>query len=171
MIALAGAIGTGLFLGSGSAIAQAGPLGAFLGYTIVGVLVVGSVFSIAEMSALVTLSGGIIRHAEHFVDPALSFAGGWNYVYYSLMAPPAEVVAAAVLVEFWLTVNNAIWITVFGLLLVASIIILVRIYGKLEFMVSNTLAIKAELLESALTTQFRSRCSKSCSSSASISWH
>lgn len=71
MIALAGAIGTGLFLGSGKAIAQAGPLGAFLGYLFVGILVTGPVFSVAEMSALVPLSGGINRHAEYFVDPAL----------------------------------------------------------------------------------------------------
>lgn len=49
MIALAGAIGTGLFLGSGGAIEKGGPLGALLGYFFVGVLVVGVVFSIAEL--------------------------------------------------------------------------------------------------------------------------
>lgn len=49
MIALAGAIGTGLFLGSGGAIEKGGPLGALMGYFFVGVLVVGVVFSIAEM--------------------------------------------------------------------------------------------------------------------------
>jgi amino acid permease len=42
---------------------QAGPLGAWLGYTIVGVLVVAPVISIAEMSALLPLSGGVVRHA------------------------------------------------------------------------------------------------------------
>lgn len=63
--------GTGLFLGSGKAIARAGPLGAFLGYLFVGILVTGPVFSIAEMSALVPLSGGVIRHAEYFVDVCL----------------------------------------------------------------------------------------------------
>ena len=49
-----------------------------MGYTFVGALVVAPVFSIAEMSALVPLTGGLIRHAEYFVDPALSFAAGWN---------------------------------------------------------------------------------------------
>lgn len=39
MIAIAGTIGTGLFLGSGSALANGGPVGFFLGYTIVGCLV------------------------------------------------------------------------------------------------------------------------------------
>ena len=75
---LLGTIGTGLFLGSGKSITYAGPLGALMGYTFVGALVVAPVFSIAEMSALVPLTGGLIRHAEYFVDPALSFAAGWN---------------------------------------------------------------------------------------------
>lgn len=133
MIALAGAIGTGLFLGSGKAIARGGPLGALLGYLFTGMLVTAPVFSVAEMSALVPLSGGIIRHAEYFVDPALSFANGWNSVYSTMVSLPAEIVAAAVIVDFWTTINNGIWITVFGILLVLSNIILVRIYGELEF--------------------------------------
>lgn len=49
MIALAGTIGTGLFLSSGKAISRAGPLGAFLGYTIVGFLCSGVVMSISEL--------------------------------------------------------------------------------------------------------------------------
>ncbi|KAK4546103.1 hypothetical protein LTR36_002240 [Oleoguttula mirabilis] len=134
MIALAGTIGTGLFLGSGKAIARGGPLGAFLGYLIIGLLVTAPVLSIAEMSALVPLSGGIIRHAEYFFDPAMSFANGWNQIYSSMVSLPAEIVAAAVVVDFWGdSVNNAVWITIFGLLLVASNIFLVRIYGELEF--------------------------------------
>jgi yeast amino acid transporter len=91
MIALCGAIGTGLFLGSGRAITNGGPLGALLGYFLTGVLVVGPVFSIAELSALVPLSGGIIRHAEYFVDPALSFANGWNQIYSYMVSLPAEI--------------------------------------------------------------------------------
>ncbi|KAH8602225.1 amino acid permease/ SLC12A domain-containing protein [Bisporella sp. PMI_857] len=134
MIALAGTIGTGLFLGSGKAIARGGPLGALMGYTFVGILVSGVVMSIAELSALVPLSGGIIRHAHHFVDPALSFANGWNSIYNSMMTLPAEMVAAAVLVEFWnQEINSGVWIAVFGLLLVLSNMFFVRIYGELEF--------------------------------------
>lgn len=117
---MSGTIGTGLFLGSGKAIARGGPLGAFLGYFFVGILVTGPVLSIAEMSALVPLSGGIIRHAEYFFDPAMAFANGWNLVYNYMVSLPAEIVAAAVIVDFWASINNAIWITIFGLLLVAA---------------------------------------------------
>lgn len=89
--------------------------------------------NISSCSALVPLSGGAIRHAEYFVDPALSFAYGWNYVYSCLVSVPAEIVAAAVIVEFWVSLNNAIWISVFGVILFASNIFFVRIYGELEF--------------------------------------
>ncbi|KAG4027005.1 hypothetical protein MFRU_034g00630 [Monilinia fructicola] len=133
MIALAGTIGTGLFLGSGRAIARSGPLGAFLGYSVVGLAVSSVVFAVGEMGALVPLNGGQIRYAQHFFDPAMSFANGWNQVYSYLVSIPAEIVAAAVLVEFWTTVNNAVWITVFGALMIITAVTFVRVYGELEF--------------------------------------
>ncbi|KAK6076704.1 Dicarboxylic amino acid permease 3 [Seiridium cupressi] len=133
MIALAGAIGTGLFLGSGSALAKGGPLGAFLGYTITGVLASSVTLAVGEMGALAPLSGGIVRYAELFVDPALSFAVGWNLVYGYLVSIPNEIVAAAALIEFWVSVNNAICITIFSLLVIATCSLLVRVYGELEF--------------------------------------
>lgn len=79
------------------------------------------------------MSGAIIRHAEYFVDPALSFATGWNSVYGTMVSLPAELVAAAVIVEFWNQTSSAVWITVFGLLVVTSNLFFVRIYGELEF--------------------------------------
>lgn len=76
----------------------------------------------------------MIRHAEFFVDPALSFANGWNQVYADLVSVPAELCAAAVLFEFWESnISSAVWIVVLGLLLVASNMFLVRIYGETEF--------------------------------------
>ncbi|KAF2157036.1 hypothetical protein K461DRAFT_283808 [Myriangium duriaei CBS 260.36] len=136
MIALAGTIGTGLFLGSGRNLSESGPLGALLGYTIVGVAVSPVVMGVGEMGALIPLSGGVIRYVEYFVDPALAFADGWNLVYAHLVGIPAEIVAASVLVQFWVQVNNAVWITVFGVLMLITGISFVRIYGELEFFFS-----------------------------------
>lgn len=104
-----------------------------MGYTLVGVLVSGVVMSIAEMAALVPLSGAIVRHAEYFFDPALSFAQGWNTVYSQCVSLPAEIVAAAVLIQFWTTISNGLWITLLGLLIVATNLFFVRFYGELEF--------------------------------------
>lgn len=133
MIALAGTIGTGLFLATGRALANGGPLGLLLGYGIVGVLICAVVFSVAEMSALVPLSGGVIRHAEYFFDPALAFAQGWNSVYANSILLPAEMVACAVIIDYWSHINHAVWIVVLGGLLIFSNFLLVSVYGELEF--------------------------------------
>ncbi|KAL1744915.1 amino acid permease/ SLC12A domain-containing protein [Schizophyllum fasciatum] len=151
MIALAGTIGTvstarriqqpllftqchkGLFLSSGQAIVNGGPLGAFLGYLITGCLAACAVVSVAEMSALVPLSGAAIRHSEYFFDPALSFAVGWNAVYACCVGTPAEMSAVAVLMQFWTPISNGVWITVFGVVLLASNLFFVRVYGEIEF--------------------------------------
>ena len=133
MIALAGTIGTGLFLSTGKAIATAGPLGAFLAYSIIGLAVSSVVSGVGEMGALVPLNGGVIRYAEIFCDPALAFANGWNQVYAYIVSIPSELVATAVIVEFWTTINNAVWITIFGVLMIITALLFVRVYGELEF--------------------------------------
>ncbi|OKL61616.1 hypothetical protein UA08_03609 [Talaromyces atroroseus] len=136
MISLAGTIGTGLFLGSGSALTNGGPLGVLLGYSFTGLLVASVVFAVGEMGALVPLNGGVVRYSEIFFDPAMAFANGWNQTYSMAVSIPAEIVAAAVLIEFWATYNNAIWISVFGVLIVISACSFIRVYGEMEFFFS-----------------------------------
>lgn len=136
MIALAGTIGTGLFLGSGRALARSGPLGAFLGYLIMGGVAGTVTLAVGEMGTLMPLNGGIVRYSEYFVDPALSFANGYNLVYSYLVSIPAEIVAAAVLVQFWTDLNSAIFITIFGVLMLCTAFVFVRVYGELEFSLS-----------------------------------
>jgi hypothetical protein len=80
LIAIAGAIGTGLFLGLGSAVQTGGPLGALLGYATVGLVVCAVQFALGEVTALLPVTGSFVRHAEFLVDPALGFAIGWNIV-------------------------------------------------------------------------------------------
>lgn len=80
LIAIAGAIGTGLFLGLGSSIATAGPAGALLGYATVGLVVCAVQFALGEVTALLPVTGSFVRHAEFLVDPAMGFAVGWNIV-------------------------------------------------------------------------------------------
>ncbi|KAJ5757563.1 uncharacterized protein N7511_006257 [Penicillium nucicola] len=133
MIALAGTVGTGLFLSSGKAIAHSGPLGAFLGYLIMGCVAGAVTLAVGEMGTLMPLNGGIIRYAEHFIDPALAFANGYNVAYSYLVSIPAEIVAAAVLVQYWSDLSSAIWITIFGVLMLFTALVFVRLYGELEF--------------------------------------
>jgi amino acid transporter len=133
MIGLAGTVGSGLFLNSGQALAMGGPLGAFLGYTLMGFAASSVVLVIGEMGTLVPLSGGPVRYSELFLDPAVSFANGWNQVCSYLVTIPAEIVAASILVEFWSSVSSAIWITVFGILILVTALLFIRIYGEIEF--------------------------------------
>ncbi|QRW25400.1 amino acid permease [Rhizoctonia solani] len=91
MFALAGTIGkflwkharpcTGLFLSSGKALAEAGPLGAFLGYTVMGLITAAVAYTASEMSAFSPVSGGFVRHTTKFVDPVLGAVTGWNFWY------------------------------------------------------------------------------------------
>lgn len=109
-------------------------MGAFLGYLFTGILVSGVVISIAEMTALVPLSGSLVRQAEYFVDPALSFAIGWNDIYSACVGFPAEITAGAVLIEFWGTsVSSGVWITVLAFCVIATNMLFIRFYGELEF--------------------------------------
>jgi hypothetical protein len=57
--------------------------------------------SLGEMIAYLPIPGGHITLAERFVDPAFSFTMGWNYWYNWTMILPAELSAAAVLMNFW----------------------------------------------------------------------
>ena len=64
------------------------------------------------MVSYLPIPGGHIKLAERFVDPALSFAIGWNYWYTLVIVLPAELSAAAVLISFWnKIINPAVWVT------------------------------------------------------------
>lgn len=77
-IALGGTIGTGLFLGIGTAFANAGPVSVLLGYSITGLAVFGMMQSLGEMSTWLPLPGAIPQYCARYADPALGFAVGWN---------------------------------------------------------------------------------------------
>lgn len=86
MVALGGTIvfdfltqGTGLFIGGGSTLAVAGPLGALLGYALVSVMVYTVVTAIGELACFRPVAGSFNTYAGQYVDPALAFALGWNY--------------------------------------------------------------------------------------------
>ncbi|KAF2035365.1 amino acid permease-like protein [Setomelanomma holmii] len=133
MIALAGAIGTGLFLGLGGSIQTGGPLGALLGYATVGLIVCAVQFALGEVAALLPVTGSFVRHAEFLVDPAFGFAIGLNIVYGNLLSVPAEISAICVLFQFWTDLNSAVFICIFIAVTFAVGIAFVGIYGEVEF--------------------------------------
>jgi yeast amino acid transporter len=81
MIALGGVIGPGTFYATGFALQYSGPVGSLIGYIIVGLDVFFVTQSLGEMATLFPTTGSFNEFAGRFVDPALSFALGWNYWY------------------------------------------------------------------------------------------
>ncbi|KAH9969763.1 general amino acid permease 1 [Russula dissimulans] len=101
MFAIAGVIGTGLFLGLGQLLATTGPLGVLLVFLLVGSVAFASIVSVTEMTVFAPISGSFSHYAARWVDPALGFAVGWNYFYICAITLPAEITAAAVVIGFW----------------------------------------------------------------------
>ncbi|KAJ6485637.1 general APC amino acid permease [Mycena sanguinolenta] len=138
MIAIAGTIGTGLFLGSGNALQVAGPLGALLAYGLVGTVAYSSLCCIAEMTTWAPISGTFPHYAARWVDPALGFAVGWNYFYSNAVSVPVEISAAVILMTFWDPNTNhaAIYTAIIVILVCAINIFGVRYFGESEFIFS-----------------------------------
>src|SRR4030088_3260435 len=99
MIAIGGAIGTGLFFASGGAIAPAGPGGAMLAYATMGLAVYCMMQSLGEMATQLPIPGSFEAYAERFIDPSLGFAVGWNYWFSWSITLAAELVAGSLIVQ------------------------------------------------------------------------
>ncbi|RTE77456.1 hypothetical protein BHE90_008064 [Fusarium euwallaceae] len=133
MLGIAGAIGTGLFLGLGGSVQTGGPLGALLGYATVGLVVCAVQFALGEVAALLPVTGAFVRHAEFLVDPAWGFAIGWNLVYGNVLSVPSEITAICVLFEFWTDINPSVFIIIFIVLTAAVGLAFIRVFGEVEF--------------------------------------
>lgn len=134
MIAIGGAIGTGLFVALGGSLSEAGPGGALLAYGVIGIMVYFLMTSLGEMSTYMPVSGSFETYATKFVDPALGFALGWNYWYNWAITVAAELAAGAIVVKFWLPDTSAImWSALFLAILFLLNFFSAKMYGESEF--------------------------------------
>lgn len=89
-LALGGAIGTGLFVGSGQILAIAGPAPLFMGYMSMLFIVWNIMNDLAEMVTLLPMRGVSIPYlVGRYVEPSLAFADGWNYWFAKSLASDA----------------------------------------------------------------------------------
>ncbi|KAG0180610.1 hypothetical protein DFQ28_004944 [Apophysomyces sp. BC1034] len=133
MISLGGSIGTGLFLNSGTSIANAGPAGALIAYCIVGFMVYCFMTCLGEMATFLPVSGSFNHYATRFVDPALGFSLGWNY-WFSSVTIATELSAAANIIAWWQPVMpGAVWSVIFLVIMISVNLVGVRIYGEMEY--------------------------------------
>ncbi|GAA5823711.1 hypothetical protein JCM11251_000735 [Rhodosporidiobolus azoricus] len=131
MIAVGGSIGTGLFIGTGQALRNAGPLGVLIAWLIIGVMLINVTQALGEMCILFPVSGGFYTLAIRFLDPGFGMALGWNYFAQWAFVLPLEITAAGITVQYWekaQSVPIAVWMTVFWIA-----IILVNAFGTLGY--------------------------------------
>jgi len=134
MMAIGGAIGTGLFVSSGSTISTAGPGGALVAYILVGFMVYFVMNSLGELSAFLPVPGAFDIYASRYVDPALGFALGWNYWYTTAITVPADLVASTLIMEFWFPNSPPIlWSALFLGLLLTLNVLSVKAFGESEY--------------------------------------
>ncbi|KAF8876560.1 amino acid permease-domain-containing protein [Infundibulicybe gibba] len=113
MIAVGGSIGTGLFVGSGSALNAGGPAGVLIAWILIGAMLINVTQALGEMSILYPVSGGFYTLAVRFLDPSFAFAMGWNYVFQWAVYWTKDVHIAAWITIFWIVILIA---SVFGTL-------------------------------------------------------
>lgn len=140
MIAIGGAIGTGLIIGTGRALAQAGPGSIFISYSIVGFVVFLVMAALGEMAAWLPMSAGFTGYASRFCDPSLGFALGWTYWIKYIIVTPNQLTAAALVIQYWVPrdrVNPGVWVAIFLVIIICINYFGIRFFGEFEFWLSS----------------------------------
>ncbi|WP_422213168.1 amino acid permease [Microbacterium sp.] len=133
MMGLGGAIGAGLFVGSGQAIGLAGPA-VLISFLVAGAIVVLVMAMLAEMVAARPSSGAFSSYAQKAMGRSAGSAVGWLYWIQLVVVIAAEATGAAGIVVGWGPVVPAwMWVLVFVVALTAVNLFGVRNYGRFEF--------------------------------------
>ncbi|KAJ5914865.1 Arginine permease CAN1 [Penicillium tannophilum] len=137
MIAIGGTIGTGLFISSGEALAHAGPVGALIAYIFIGSIVFSVMTSLGEIATYLPVSGAFTSYATRLIDPSLGFAMGWIYWFSWAITYALELTATGLIIQYWdPTINTAIFIAVFWVVITILNLLPVNFYGEVEFWLS-----------------------------------
>ena len=133
LIALGGAIGTGLFLGSASVIQNAGP-GIILGYAIAGFIAFLIMRQLGEMVVEEPVAGSFSHFAYKYWGGFAGFASGWNYWVLYVLVAMAELTAVGKYVQFWWP-EIPTWVSaaVFFIAINAINLTNVKVFGEMEF--------------------------------------
>ncbi|KAJ5994498.1 Arginine permease CAN1 [Penicillium sp. IBT 35674x] len=138
MIAIGGTIGTGLFISSGEALAHAGPVGALIAYIFIGSIVFSVMTSLGEIATYLPVSGAFTSYATRLIDPSLGFAMGWIYWFSWAITYALELTATGLIIQYWdPTINTAIFIAVFWVVITILNLLPVNFYGEVEFWLST----------------------------------
>lgn len=137
MIAIAGCVGTGLFISLGTALAQAGPAGLIISYGVVSVLLYFIVQSLGQLSSTFPTQGNFLAYNTRFLDESWGFAMNWNYCLQWMVTLPLSLVSASLTIEYWGSeINTVVWVAIFYVFICGINIFGVKGYGEGEFIFS-----------------------------------
>ncbi|MFC5478544.1 amino acid permease [Massilia suwonensis] len=133
LIALGGAIGTGLFLGIAQTIQMAGP-SVLLGYGIAGVVAFLIMRQLAELVVEEPVAGSVSYFADKYGGHMAGFISGWNYWVMYVLVTMAELSAVGIYVQYWFP-EVPTWMSalVFFFIINSFSLLNVRAFGELEF--------------------------------------
>ncbi|MFE3828792.1 amino acid permease [Streptomyces sp. NPDC059092] len=133
MIAIGGVIGAGLFVGSASGIAAAGPA-ILLSYALVGAMVVLVMRMLGEMAAARPSSGSFSAYADQALGRWAGFSIGWLYWFFWVVVLAVEATAGAQILEGWIpAVPQWAWALIVMLVLTGTNLVSVSSFGEFEF--------------------------------------
>ncbi|MEV5727993.1 MULTISPECIES: amino acid permease [Streptomyces] len=132
MIAIGGAIGTGLFLGAGKGISKAGP-SLILAYAVAGLVIFFIMRALGELLMYRPVSGSFSEYAREFIGPFAGFVTGWTYWLFWVVTGITEVTAAAAYMTYWFDIPQWVSALIFTIILYAANLISVKLFGELEF--------------------------------------
>lgn len=133
LIALGGAIGTGLFLGSASVLKAAGP-SIILGYAIGGIIVFMIMRQLGEMVAQEPVAGSFSYFAYKYWGDFPGFLSGWSYWVLYVLAGMAELTAVGTYVHYWWP-DVPTWVSALVCFIGINTLnfVNVKVYGETEF--------------------------------------
>ncbi|MGW2331890.1 amino acid permease [Streptomyces sp. NPDC001700] len=135
MIAIGGAIGTGLFLGAGGRLKDAGPSLA-LAYAVCGLFAFLVVRALGELVLHRPSSGAFVSYAREFLGEKGAYVAGWMYFLNWSTTGIADITAVATYTHYWGMFSDIPqWvIALIALAVVLTVnLISVKIFGELEF--------------------------------------
>jgi L-asparagine permease len=135
MIAIGGAIGTGLFLGAGGRLAQAGPSLA-IAYAVCGLFAFFVVRALGELILYRPSSGAFVSYAREFIGEKGAYTAGWMYFLNWSTTGIADITAIALYAHYWSVFKGVPqWLlALLALAIVLTInLVSVRLFGEMEF--------------------------------------
>src|ERR1700758_1002070 len=133
MLAIGGAIGVGLFLGSGVTIQLAGP-GVILSYLMGALIALIVAFALVEMAVVHPDAGSFGVYAETYLSRWAGFAVRATYAFVQMIAIGAEVTAVAIYFSFWFpSIPQWIWVIGVSIALIVVNTLQVARFGEFEY--------------------------------------